>query len=135
MPINAYINFNGNCRQAVEFYSKVFHTETPKLLTFGDSHSSRYPLPEDAKNSIMYTHLMICGSKVMFSDILPGMEYLEGNHISLAVSSSNLEQIKEYFEALQQGGIVEMDLTDTGWSKCFGIIKDKFGITWQLNCE
>ncbi len=76
MAVDAYLNFNGNCREAVEFYAQVFGTEEPKLMTFGQAPPNpEYPLPEEAKNLIMHTRLTIFGSNVMFSDTFPGMPF------------------------------------------------------------
>jgi PhnB protein len=136
MSINVYINFNGNCREAVEFYAKVFGTEKPKIMSFGDTPPNpEYPLPEEAKNLVMHTRLDIDGSTVMFSDVFPGMPFVEGNNISLSYGSKNIDEIKSLFSKLKEGGKVGMDLQETFWSKCYGNLKDKFGIEWQFNLD
>jgi PhnB protein len=134
MAVNAYLNFNGNCREAVEFYAEVFGTEKPEIMTFGDPPpSSEYPLPEEAKNLVMHTRLNITGSNVMFSDVFPGMPFTVGNNISLAIISKNLDELQSYFSKLKEGGTVGMELQETFWSKCYGSVTDKFGIVWQFN--
>lgn len=70
MSVDVYINFNGNCREAVEFYAQVFGTETPQIMTFGETPPNpEFPLPDEAKNLVMHTRLNIEGSNVMFSDV------------------------------------------------------------------
>lgn len=134
MAVGVYFNFNGNCRDAVEFYSKVFGIEKQKIMTFGDSPSDpNFPLPEEAKNLIMHTFLVISGSTVMFSDVPPGMPFTIGNNISLVISSNNVEEMKSWFQQLSEGGNVSMELQETFWSKCYGYVFDKFGIGWQFN--
>lgn len=136
MAVDVYLNFNGNCREAVEFYSKVFGTEEPKFMTFGESPPNpEYPLPEEAKDLIMHTRLNIQGSNVMFSDVFPGMSFIQGNSISLAVVSTDQNEVKSIFSKLQEGGNVGMELQETFWSKSYGQITDKFGIEWQLNYD
>ncbi len=134
MTVDAYIIFNGNCREAVEFYAQVFETEKPQIMTFGESPSDpKFPLPEEAKDLVMHTRLNIKGSNVMFSDNFPGMPFIVGNNISLTIVSDNLDEIKSFFNQLREGGIVGMELQETFWSKCYGNVTDKFGIQWQLS--
>lgn len=69
MSVDAYLNFNGNCREAVEFYAEVFGTEQPNIMTFGETPPNpEFALPEEAKDLVMHTRLNINGSNVMFSD-------------------------------------------------------------------
>lgn len=136
MAIDVYLNFNGNCREAAEFYAEVFGTESPQIMTFGDTPPDpNFTLPEEAKNLVMHTRLNIEGSNLMFSDVLPGMPFIEGNNISLSVSSKSIDDIKSYFHKLQEGGTIVMELQETFWSKCYGSVKDKFGIEWQFNYD
>ena len=136
MSVDVYINFNGNCREAVEFYAQVFGTETPQIMTFGETPPNpEFPLPEEAKNLVMHTRLNIEGSNVMFSDVFPGMPFVEGNNISLAVVNKNMDEIKSIFNKLKEGGTVVMDLQETFWSKLYGQVTDKFGIIWQFNYD
>jgi PhnB protein len=134
MAVGVYINFNGNCREAVEFYAKAFGTEEPKIMAFGDAPPNpEFPIPEEAKKLVMHTELNISGSRVMFSDIFPGMPFAQGNNITLVINSSNIDEIKSIFNKLKEGGKVEMDLQETFWSKCYGNLTDKFGIGWQVS--
>ncbi|MDF2686347.1 MAG: glyoxalase family protein [Clostridia bacterium] len=134
MTLNVYLNFNGNCREAVDFYAKAFDTEKQQILTFTDiPHEPEFPLPEDAGNLIMHTYLNIAGNKIMFSDILPGMSFNVGNNINLTLVINNMDEIKSLFNKLKEDGTVEMELQETSWSKCYGSLTDKFGIPWQLS--
>jgi PhnB protein len=136
MAVDVYLNFNGNCREVVNFYAEVFGTEEPKIMTFGETPPNpEYPLPEEAKDLVMHTRLNISGSNVMFSDVFPGMTFIEGNNISLAFVSTDLDEIKSVFSKLKEGGKVGMELQETFWSKCYGQITDKFGIVWQFNFD
>ena len=118
MAINVYLTFNGNCREAVEFYAEAFGTEKPQIMAFGDAPPNpEYPLPEEAKHLVMHARLTINGSIVMFSDTFPGTPFTAGNNISLSVVSKNIDEIKTYFNKLKEGGNVGMDLQETFWSK------------------
>ncbi|MCT4477653.1 VOC family protein [Peribacillus sp. NPDC101481] len=136
MSVDAYLNFNGNCRQAVEFYAEVFGTELPNIMTFGETPPNPdFTLPEEAKDLVMHTRLNINGSNIMFSDTFPGMPFVEGNNISLAYVSNDLDEIKSIFNKLSEGGTVGVELQETFWSKIYGQLTDKFGIKWQFNFE
>ena len=136
MSISVYVNFNGNCREAVEFYAEVFKAEQPKFMTFGDvPDDPSFPLTEDVKKLVMNASLTINGSVVMFSDTPPFMPFTAGNNISLVINNNNLDEITALFNKLKVGGSVSMELQETFWSKCYGFVIDKFGIGWQLNYE
>jgi PhnB protein len=136
MAVDVYLNFNGNCREAAEFYAEVFGTEKPEIMTFGEAPPNPdYQLPEEAKDLVMHTRLNISGSNVMFSDVFPGQPFVAGNNISLAFVSDNQDEIKSAFSKLSDGGTVRMELQETFWSKSYGSLKDKFGIEWQFSHE
>lgn len=136
MPVEVYLNFNGNCREAAMFYAKVFETEAPQIMTFGDTPPNpEYPLPEEAKDLVMHTRLNINGSTVMFSDVFPGMPFIQGNNVSLSLLSQDEDKLRTWFSRLQDGGTVSMELQETFWSKCYGNLTDRFGIEWQFNLE
>jgi len=134
MAVETFINFNGNCREAVEFYVQVFGTEKPRIMTFGDTPPDpKFTLPEETRSLVMHTQLNVNGSNVMFSDVFPGMLFVAGNNISLAIVSKDMDEIKSLFNKLKEGGTVGMDLQETFWSKCYGSVTDKFGISWLFN--
>lgn len=136
MSIDVYFNFNGNCREAVEFYAQVFETEKPIIMTYGETPPDpEFVLPEEAKNLVMHTRLNIQGSNVMFSDAFPGSPHVVGNNISVAIVSKNIDEIKSLFNKLKVGGTIGMDLQETFWSKCYGNLTDKFGIEWQCSYD
>ena len=133
MAVHVYINFQGNCREALEFYQQVFNTEAPEIMDYGDSPpDSGFPVNEENKDLIMHTALDILGTTVMFSDILPGEPFVAGNNISMVLMLKELEEIKKLFDKLKVGGSVEMELQETFFSKLYGSVKDRFGIIWQI---
>lgn len=136
MAVDVYLTFNGNCREAVAFYEKVFNTDKPEIMTFGDAPMNPdHQLPEEAKALILHTRLSILGSNVMFSDTYPGSPFTIGNNITLAIVINDEAQLRAIYDELKEGGKVVMELQETFWSKCYGAITDKFGVEWQLNLE
>ena len=134
MSVQAYINFNGNCREAVEFYAEVFETEKPQIMSYEDMPEDEdFLLTEENKNLVLHTSLTIEGSEIMFSDIPPGMPFVIGNNVSLMIISDDMDRIKSMFNKLIIDGTVGMELQETFWSKLYGYVTDKFGIGWQFN--
>ncbi|MFZ7134026.1 MAG: VOC family protein [Eubacteriales bacterium] len=129
-----FIHFNGNCREAVKFYSEVFGLDEPPIMTFGDTPPDpEFPLAREIKDLVMFTRLFIDDTKVMFSDIPPNMSLKIGNNTSIVIIRDNVEEIKTLFHKLKEGGSVEMDLQKTFWSECYGTLVDKYGVSWQLS--
>ena len=121
MSVDVYLVFNGNCREAVEFYANVFKTDLPQIMTFGESpQNPEYPLPEEAKDLVMHTRLNIDGSNVMFSDTFPGQPFVEGNNVTLSLIGKNMDDLKSWYEQLQDGGTVGLELQETFWSSSMG---------------
>lgn len=136
MGINIYLVFNGNCKEAIEFYEEAFETDKLQMMTFGEtSQNPGYVLPEEAKDLIMHARMNILGTDVMFSDIFPGSPFTVGNNVTLAVVTDNEGRIRKSFDALKEGGAVQMELQQTFWSSCYGILTDKFGVNWQFSHE
>lgn len=134
MRIDSYINFNGNCKEAVAFYANIFGSAQPKHMLFADMPpDAAYPMTDDIKNLVMHTSLTIGESVLMFSDVPPSMPAQAGTNMSLIVSSNDIPMLKKWAYALSKGGKTNMVLAETFWSKCYGMVTDKFGIIWQFN--
>ncbi|MEL7649496.1 MAG: VOC family protein [Sedimentibacter sp.] len=134
MSVSVYLIFDGNCREAVDFYADVFNAEKKEVMFFKDApQRPGEELPEDAKNRVMHTYLEISGMKFMFSDTFPGTPFSTGNNVSIAVVENDMDKIRSYFNKMKEGGTVDMDLQETFWSKLYGSVTDKFGIPWQFS--
>lgn len=121
MALDIYLTFNGNCREAVEYYAEVFETEQPQIMTFGENPPNpEFPLPKEAKSLVMHTRLDIEGSNVMFSDTFPSSPFTIGNNVSLAYHSFDEDKLQKVYDQLQEGGTVEMELQETFWTKLYG---------------
>ena len=134
MSLNFYLFFNGNCREAVSFYADVFNAGEPEVMTYGQSPvDEEHPLPPTAKDLVMHARLTISDSSIMFSDVIPGMPYTQGNNFSITVVTKDSDEIHHAFAMLSEGGKVTMELQKTFWSPCYGMLTDKFGIDWQFS--
>ena len=134
MKLEMFINFDGNCREAVEFYAKVFKSEAGNLMTYGDAPPDPgYIMPEEDRNRVLYAGLPIGGMVVMFSDAPSGSEFVQGNNISPTIGTDDKEEITRLYNELKEGGEVYMELGQTFFSELFCMVEDKFGVIWQIS--
>lgn len=134
MPVSMFINFNGNCKEAVEFYARVFKSEVQGLMTFDQMPPDpTYTVAEEDKDKIMYCAVPICGMNIMFSDVPHDMEIVVGNNISPFIGLTDKDELRRLYNELKEGGHVDMELQQTFWSELYGMATDKFGIIWQFS--
>lgn len=134
--LNPYLVLNGNGQEAVKFYENALGAEVLGVQTFGDMpENPEYQLPEEAKDRVMHASLQVGGTQLMISDTFPGQPYHLGDQVSVAIMINDVEKSKEVFTKLQDGGTVIMPLQETFWSKSYGQLKDKYGVTWQISTQ
>jgi len=129
---NPYLTFNGNCREAMEFYNSVLLGKL-ELMPFSEAPMD---IPEEAQDQIMHSNIMFGdGAAIMASDTMPGSPVtVVGNNFSISIQSTNMDEAKRIFTALSEGGTIIMPFEDTFWESRFGSCKDRFGIQWMVNC-
>ena len=134
--LNTYLNFEGNCREAFEFYRSVFGGEFAVLETFRNGPPDM-GVPEAELDNVMHVSLPIGSSVLMGSDMPSGfgMPHVAGNNFSISVSPKSREESDTLFANLSEGGAVTMPMAEMFWGSYFGSCTDKFGINWQVNCE
>ncbi|MES2645780.1 MAG: VOC family protein [Bacteroidota bacterium] len=133
---NTYLNFNGNCEEAFNFYKSVFGGKFNYIGRFGEMpESETYKVPEDDKNKVMHVSLPIGSSILMGSDC--GGEWApsfkQGNNFSVSVTANSKEEADSIFGGLAHGGQITMPLDNTFWGDYFGMLTDKFGINWMMS--
>ncbi len=133
MQIIAYLNFNGNCEEAFKFYEKCFGGKIEMLMTHKDAPTEMQMSP-DWKDKIMHVRLNANGAILMGSDA-PGNFYKTPQGITVSLGIEKGEEAKRIFNELATGGNVTMALQKTFWSAHFGMVTDRFGIPWMVNCE
>jgi PhnB protein len=127
--LNPYISFDGNARQAMQFYESVFGG-TLTLNTFGEF--GQQDLPDADK--IMHGQLeSSSGFTLMGADSPPGMEHNPGNNIAVSLSGEDGAELRGYWEKLIDGGTVTVPLEKQMWGDEFGMAMDQFGISWMVN--
>jgi PhnB protein len=131
LGVNPYITFRGNCRQAIEFYKSALDAEVLFTQTVGESPMSEMGPAEN----IMHCTIKIGSSTIMMSDDPSPDAAVSSGNISLAIGLNDPEVAKRMFDKLAAEGSVIMPLTKTYWAEAFGMLTDKFGIRWMVNCD
>ena len=126
--MQAYLTFNGNCREAMESYAKALGAEL-SVFTWGEAPQA----PAEGKERVMHARLTGGSAVLMASDMPVGRTVKEGENFSLSVECESLEEEQRIFAALSEGGTVTMPLQDTFWASHFGMLTDKFGVRWMLD--
>jgi PhnB protein len=137
MTVDMYINFDGNCREALELYSRVFKAEIMNLMAYSDmpkSPNDTYAPAEADKDRIMHATIRIGANALMFSDYPTGTTLVKGNNICPTIGTDDKNEVIRLYKAfLAEGGEAQMELGATFFSEMFCIVKDKFGIIWQIS--
>lgn len=129
--VNPYIAFTGNCREAIEFYKSALDAQVLFTQTMGESPMSDMGPAEN----IMHCTMKVGESIIMMCDDPRPDAVVQGGNVSLAIGLNDPERAKQLFGNLANGGSVVMPLEKTYWAEAFGMVTDKFGIKWMVNCE
>ena len=132
--LNPYLNFDGNGAQAVKLYESVLGAKVESIARFGDMPDGQ-STPE-TKDRVMHALLRLgADGVIMISDTRPGMPFVQGTNCYLTLDFDDVGDMEQKFNALAEGGKVEMAPTDTFWGARFGMLTDKLGVHWMFNCE
>lgn len=134
MQVEAYLMFNGRCEEAVKFYEKTLGAKVEMMMRFKEAPDQPPPgmLPPGSEDKIMHVSLRIGDTMVMASDgMAAGGPDFKGFSLSIAASSE--AEADRFFNALLDGGKVTMPLGKTFWSPRFGMLVDRFGVSWMVN--
>jgi PhnB protein len=130
---SAYLNFNGNCREALEFYAKAAGGEIIAMQTFGEAPGD-FPVPDDFKKQIIHGRIKFGNTLLMGSDSPPERHSKPaGFGISLAVDTP--EEAERAFANLSDGATIDMPMGETFFANRFGMLKDRYGVMWMVICE
>ena len=133
MQAQPYLFFDGRCEQALEFYRSALGAEVTSLHRFKDSPEPHAPgmIPSGAENKVMHASFRVGSTTVLASDgRCTGHPSFQGFSLSLTVP--NDAEAERLFAALGQGGQVQMPLTKTFFSSRFGMVADRFGVSWMV---
>lgn len=131
MQFIPYLNFDGNCKEAFAFYAEVFRGEIVMMMTAGSSPMADQ-FPADARERIIHARLLTSNGVLMGADgpsprVQPGM--------CVNISVDEPAEADRVFTALLEGASVQMPIAETFWALRFGMLTDRFGTPWMVNCE
>ncbi|EKE69594.1 YciI family protein [Gallaecimonas xiamenensis] len=130
---NAYLNFKGDCRQAFDFYASALGAKIEVLMTHGDTPAAA-EVPPQWHDKIIHGRLRLGNWLLMASDA-PEEHYQAPQGMHLHLGFSDPAEAKVVFDQLAEGGQVTMPFSETFWAKGFGMVTDRFGVPWMINCE
>lgn len=133
MRMNPYLSFKGDCADAFTFYEQHLEARLGAIFRYGGSPMAG-DVPPDWSNKIMHGTVTIGGQVLMGGDVAPD-KYEAPKGFSLSLQIEHADEARRVFEALAEGGTVVMPLESTFWAVLFGMVIDRFGIPWLLNCE
>ncbi len=133
MQIIPYLMFNGNCEEAFKFYEKCLGAKIDNMMTYEGSPAAEHVPPEMGKK-VIHARLLVDGAVLMGSDVAP-KDYEKAKGISVTLQIPDPAQAERVFHALAENGQVTMPIQQTFWAVRFGMLVDRFGIPWMVNCE
>ena len=134
MPVEPYLFFDGCCEEALEFYKKTLGAEVTTLMRFRENPDADQKCGVEMEEKVMHTQMIIQGTSIMASDgMCTGKPAFSG--FSLALSFKEVAEVERIFNALLEGGQVQMPLSPTFWSPMFGMVADRFGVSWMVMAD
>ena len=134
MQINSYLLFTGNCEEAFKSYEKLLGGKIEFKMTHGESPAAGQ-VPSEWRNKIMHVRLSTSGGVLMGSDAPPGRQ-AKAQGFSVSVSVDDPAEADRIYNGLAEGAkAIGMPIQETFWARRFGMLTDRFGIPWMVNCE
>lgn len=132
MQFHPYLMFDGQCEEAFKFYERVLGGEIAAMMRFEGSPAED-SVPPEWRGKIMHARLVVDGMTLMGSDAPQGFERPQGFSISINIDKP--AEAERIFNALGEDGEIRMKMEETFWARRFGMVVDRFGTPWMVNCE
>lgn len=133
MQLNPYLFFNGDCEVAFKFYEQCLGGKIEGMLTHAGTPAESH-VPPEWRDKILHARLTVGDQVLMASDAPPG-HYNQPKGFSVSIQIKDPAEAERIFEALSENGTVQMPMAETFWAARFGMLVDRFGIPWMVNCE
>ena len=133
MQLTPYLNFSGNCEEAFKFYEQCLGGKIVAMIVHASTPAEAL-VPPERRDKIMHARLQVGDATLMGSDNPP--EYakaMQGMYVFL--NTENTAEAERVFHALAEGGDIKMPIEETFWALRFGIVVDRFGTPWMVNCQ
>jgi PhnB protein len=132
MQLNSYLTFNGQCEAAFKFYEQCLSGKIVTMLTHGSSPIAK-EVPAAWQNKILHASLTV-GDQVLMGADAPPEHYKKPQGFSVMLELKDAAEAGRIFQALAENGTVQMPLQETFWAVRFGMLIDRFGVPWMINC-
>lgn len=133
MQLNPYLLFNGNCEEAFKFYEKVLGGKIEAMMTHAGTPAEAHT-PSEWRDKIIHARMTV-GDRVLMGSDAPPQHYEKPAGFSVCLSPKAPAEAERIFNALAENGTVKMPFGQTFWAFRFGMLVDRFGIPWMINCE
>jgi PhnB protein len=133
MQLNPYLIFDGRCEAAFRFYEQALGGKIVAMMTYADTPAAEHTSPE-ARGKIIHARLVVGDTVLMGCDDAAGhYEPMKGFSVTLTIDEP--AEAERVFNALESGATVTMPIQETFWARRFGMLTDRFGTPWMINCE
>ena len=133
MQVNAYLSFNGQCEAAFRFYEQVLGGQLGDMFRYAGTPLA-HQVPTDWQDKVMHGSVTVGGQVLMGGDVAPD-RYEAPKGFSLSIQIKDATEAERIFHELSHAGSMVMPLEKTFWAERFGMVIDRFGIPWMINCE
>jgi PhnB protein len=134
MNLSPYLNFNGSCKEAFTLYAAALNGKITMMMTFGESPMSDH-VPKDQQHLVVHASLDLGQGHLILGSDAPPERYQAPQGMMVSYSVATVDEAKRVFTALADGAQILMPIGPTFWSAQFGMLTDRFGIPWMINCE
>ena len=133
MQVSPYLSFNGQCEAAFTLYEQCLGARVGPIFRYAGSPMADQ-VPPDWQNKVMHGSVTIGELVLMGGDVVP-VRYEEPKGFNLSIQIADTSEAERIFHALAEDGTITMPLEKTFWAARFGMVVDRFGIPWLINCE
>lgn len=133
MQVNTYLTFNGNCKEAFEFYAKCLNGKIEAMMPHSGTPAEQH-VPAEWRDKIIHARMTI-GNEVLMASDAPPDHYDRPQGFSVNLGVKDEQEAKRIYDELSAGGKVTMPLAPTFWARQFAMLVDRFGTPWMINCE
>lgn len=134
LDLNPYLFFNGDCEEALKLYERVLGAKVEFLTRHAGSPAESH-VPADWRDKVLHVRFSIGESVLMASDAPPGHQADKAQGFSVNINVPDVATGERIFNALAEGGKVQMPYGKTFWADGYGMLTDRFGIPWMVNCQ
>jgi PhnB protein len=135
VKLTPYITLEGRAREAIRFYEQAIGAEVLSMVTYGEMPDMPSTFTDDMKSLVAHAKLKVGETELMFSDSPGGAPIQNGKRVTICITTNEVEKSKRIYDALRQGGQVNMPFKEEPFSPGFGDVTDKFGVTFQIYTE